>query len=32
MADPEGRVVMDEEQVGAAEEHYARMEATLQEL
>ena len=32
MAEPEGRVVMDEEQVRAAEEHYARMEATLQEL
>ena len=29
MANPEGHVVMDEEQARAAEERYARMEATL---
>ena len=32
MANPEGHVLMDEEQAHAAEERYARMEATLQEL
>ena len=32
MANPKGRVVMDEEQARAAEKHYAWMEATLQEL
>ena len=32
MANPEGRVLLDEEQARAAEERYARMEATLQEL
>ena len=32
MANPEGRVLLDEEQARVAEEHYARMEATLQEL
>ena len=32
MANPEGQVLLDEEQARAAEERYARMEATLQEL
>ena len=32
MANPEGCVLLDEEQAGAMEEHYARMEATFQEL
>ena len=32
MANPEGCVLLDEEQARAAEERYARMEATLQEL
>ena len=32
MANPEGRVLLDEEQARAAEERYARMEAMLQEL
>ena len=32
MANPEGRVLLDEEQACAAEECYARMEAMLQEL
>ena len=32
MANPEGHVLLDEEQARAAEEHYTRMEATLQEL
>ena len=32
MANPEGRILLDEEQARAAEERYARMEATLQEL
>ena len=32
MANPKGRVLLDEEQARAAEECYARMEATLQEL
>ena len=32
MANPEGRVLLDEEQARVAEERYARMEATLQEL
>ena len=32
MANPEGRILLDEEQVRAAEERYTRMEATLQEL
>ena len=32
MANPEGRVLLDEEQARAAEERYAWMEATLQEL
>ena len=32
MANPEGRVFMDEDQALAAEERYAQMEATLQEL
>ena len=32
MANPEGRVLLDEEQARAAEERYVRMEATLQEL
>ena len=32
MANPKGRIFLDEEQARAAEERYARMEATLQEL
>ena len=32
MANPEGRVFMDEDQARAVEERYAQMEATLQEL
>ena len=32
MANPEGRILLDEEQARVAEEHYAQMEATLQEL
>ena len=32
MANPEGRILMDEEQAHAVEECYARMEAMLQEL
>ena len=32
MANPEGRVLLDEEQARAMEERYAWMEATLQEL
>ena len=32
MANPEGRILLDEEQARAAEECYARMEAMLQEL
>ena len=32
MANPEGHVLLDEEQARAAEERYAQMEATLQEL
>ena len=32
MANPKGRVLLDEEQAHATEERYARMEATLQEL
>ena len=32
MANPEGRILLDEEQARATEERYARMEVTLQEL
>ena len=32
MANPEGRILLDEEQARAAEERYAQMEATLKEL
>ena len=32
MANPEGRILLDEEQARATEERYTRMEATLQEL